>query len=118
MQGIIRLATTSLLTFLLTFFALGLVSQTATAGIVGTDTIVAEQNAHVERAKIASLLDREDVRERLVSYGVSPEDAQERVASMRDEEVLELAENIEALPAGGSRLLIIVLLVVIIALLL
>lgn len=116
MRETIRVIRNLALAFLFTFIPLGLMSQAAVAGIVGTDTVMAE-DVSAERERIAGLLEREDVRDRLIAYGVSPEEARERVAGMRDEEVMELAERIDALPAGGSRLLIVLLLVIVIILL-
>lgn len=117
MHGVLRITGVGLLSFLLSCMTLGLFTTTASAGIVGTETVLADQYAEAERTRIATLLERDDVRERLVSHGISPEQARERVAGMSDTEVLELAANLDALPAGGSRLLIAILLVIVIILL-
>jgi len=50
---------------------------------------------------------RDDVREALVALGVSPEAAQERIATLTDEELLALEQQIDTLPAGGSLLAVI-----------
>lgn len=97
------------------FLVMGLALQTAAAGIVGTQTILSE-HADTERSDILSLLDRNDVRDKLVEYGVSPQEAAERVASLTDSETLELAQNIDSLPAGGGAvtlLLVVILLLLI-----
>jgi hypothetical protein len=69
----------------------------AYAGIVGTDTVV----AGVERERLATILDRAAVRERLQALGVDAAQAKDRVAALSDEEAAQLAAQIDALPAGG-----------------
>jgi hypothetical protein len=69
------------------------------AGMVGTDAVVSSTSA--ERARIATFLDREDVRAQLQAQGVSPDDVKARVAVLTDEEAAQLAGRIDSLPAGG-----------------
>ncbi|QKT04606.1 PA2779 family protein [Ectothiorhodospiraceae bacterium 2226] len=98
------------------FLLTGLASQTAMAGIVGTDTVLSDQAAAGERARLEALLDREEVQEKLVEYGVAPAEAAERVAALTDEEVLEIAQNIDELPAGGSVTLLLLVIILILLL--
>jgi hypothetical protein len=70
----------------------------AHAGMLGTDAVVAS----AERERIAAFLARDDVREQLQAQGVSPKQAQARVAALTDEEARELAGQVDNLPAGGS----------------
>ncbi len=77
-------------------------NQAAMAGIVTTGTIVDAQQTQHERAKLRSLLAREDVRHQLESYGVNPQQALARVDSMTDREVHTLAGKIGNAPAGGD----------------
>lgn len=72
----------------------------ALAGIVGTDTVV----AGAERGRLASLLERSDVRARLESLGVDATDAKARVAALSDAEAAQLAAQMDELPAGGDLL--------------
>lgn len=101
---------------ILAFLAVGFMAQTATAGVVGTDTVLAEQTG-MERAAISGFLDREDVQQRLVDYGVSPEEAQQRIASLTQEEMMELGERIDSLPAGASGAVVLLLVLIIVILL-
>lgn len=93
-------------------------TQAAMAAMVSTETVVTEQALSVDRDQLVAALEREDVRAQLQEYGVSPEEAAKRVASLTDEEVRDLAQNIDTLPAGGSGTVTILLLVIIIILLL
>jgi hypothetical protein len=70
----------------------------AHAGMLGTDAVVAS----AERERIAAFLARDDVREQLQAQGVSPKQAQARVAALTDEEARQLAGQVDSLPAGGS----------------
>jgi hypothetical protein len=55
-----------------------------------------------DRAQIFSVLEREEVRTQLQAQGVDPAQVKARVAAMSDEEVAQLAGQIESLPAGGD----------------
>ena len=58
-----------------------------------------------ERARIQGFLAREDVVKELVRLGVSPADAQSRVAALTDAEIARIDQHIEQLPAGGNSLI-------------
>jgi hypothetical protein len=68
--------------------------------------------------KIQAVLESKDIQQRLVDYGLTPEEAMAKVEAMSDEQVHQFAGNIESLQAGGDALgfvaglLIIALLVV------
>lgn len=55
-----------------------------------------------ERSQVLSILDRQEVRAGLEARGVSPADVKARVAAMSDDEVAQLAGQLESLPAGGD----------------
>ena len=70
----------------------------AHAGIVSTDAAFAS----AERGRIASMLERADVRAQLEAYGVRAADVKARVAALTDEEAARLAGKLDSLPAGGD----------------
>src|SRR2546430_9330972 len=70
----------------------------AQAGIVSTDAALAS----AERGRIASMLERADVRAQLEAYGVRAADVKARVAALTDEEAAQLAGRLDSLPAGGD----------------
>jgi hypothetical protein len=72
--------------------------------------------ANAERSRVLNVLDREDVRAQLQGHGVSPADVKARVAAMTDDEVAQLAGQIDSLPAGGADVLGVILVVFIILL--
>jgi len=74
----------------------------AQAKMVGTDTMIAEQQALDQQAQVADFMAREDVKQIMTQYGVDPVEAQQRVDSLSDEELAEIASSIDQLPAGGG----------------
>jgi hypothetical protein len=71
------------------------------AAIVATD----EARAGIQRDRVASVLERSEVRARMQALGVDPDMARTRVAALSDDEVASLADQIDQLPAGGSDVL-------------
>ena len=82
--------------------------QGAQATMIGTDQVVAA-SAQVApgsaQARLAQLLQRDDVVAALRERGVSPEQARERVAALSDAEAAQLAQVIDTAPAGAADLL-------------
>jgi len=74
--------------------------STAQADILTTEEIYAQHALDEQRGKIRNLLARDEVRERLVDMGVSQADVDSRIDSMTDQEVRQLAEGIDSMPAG------------------
>ena len=80
----------------------------AQAKMVGTDVVIAGQQAADQRALVADFMAREDVKQIMTQYGVDPVEAQLRVDSLSNEELANLANSIDQLPAGGSAVGVIV----------
>ena len=76
--------------------------QFATAGMIGTEQVVTASSAQADRALVTSFLNRGDVAQQLQSLGLSSKAAQDRVASLTDQEVQQLAGKIQSLPAGAD----------------
>lgn len=88
--------------------------QIATAGIIGTDQVVAS-TSQLDRTTVLNFLSRSDVANKLQSLGIDPSTANDRVAAMSDQEVQSLAGRINSMPAGGTSTGAAVLLIIIIA---
>ena len=80
----------------------------AQAKMVGTDAMIAEQQALDQQAQVADFMAREDVMQIMTQYGVDPVEAQQRVDSLSGEELAEIASSIDQLPAGGGGIGVIV----------
>ena len=88
--------------------------QIATAGMIGTDQVVAS-SPQADRTTVLNFLNRSDVAGQLQTLGIDPSTANQRVAAMNDQEVQSLAGQISAMPAGGTSTGAAVLLIIIIA---
>ncbi len=74
----------------------------AQAGMISTQAIVDRQLADEQRARLHALLERDDVRDRLIGWGVDPQQAQQRVDSLSPAELNELAARMDEMPAGAG----------------
>jgi cobalamin biosynthesis Mg chelatase CobN len=79
---------------------LALSFQTANAGLISADR--ATSPAAGDRAMVMSLFDRAETTAQLQAQGIDPQAARERVAAMSDQEVQQLAQDIQTAPAGAT----------------
>lgn len=90
--------------------AVTLVSGTcsqAYAGVITTQqALSAEARASTEQ-QVRTTLARDDVRQAMQRYGVDPADADARIASLSDAELLQLQGQVDRMPAGGGVLAVI-----------
>ncbi|WP_447957776.1 PA2779 family protein [Vreelandella sp. EE7] len=77
-------------------------SNSASTGMVSTQSMLASDQAGSDRQRINDLLARADVQQALVGQGVDPSDVQARVAALSDSEAQQMAERLDELPAGAS----------------
>ncbi len=77
---------------------------TAQAAIIGNAEHFAQQHRGEQLAQIDAVLASEVVQQQLVAMGVSHADAMERIGALSNAELQQLAQNLDALPAGGSAL--------------
>ena len=82
-----------------------IIPQPAVAAMIGTQTLAEEAELQDARARVATFLQRDDVRAQLVRLGVSPEAAEQRVEALSESEVRRLAAHMEEMPAGGIDIL-------------
>ncbi|MDX1443910.1 MAG: PA2779 family protein [Gammaproteobacteria bacterium] len=92
---------------------------TADAGVVTTGEYLDASEVAEARADIQANLDREEVRDRLLEMGVEPEALEARVAALSDEEVMQMAAEMDEMPAGANMsqttlILLIILIVILI----
>lgn len=80
----------------------------AEAALVSSEQLATQQTVANERARLRDLVSRDEVQNELKAYGISAEEAQARVASLTDEEVMQVAGRLDQLPAGQSALGVIV----------
>lgn len=85
----------------------------AQAAMVGTAQVLAAEQGRLDRDKLVSMLEREDLQRQLAVMGVDVQNARDRVASLTDAEVAQLNQRIDELPAGGDVLGVILLIFII-----
>jgi hypothetical protein len=99
------IALTMTLVLLLTSLPLDI----AQATLITTDQVIGDRaidnqvigdGAQHERGKVDAFLQRQDVRDQMIAFGVDPEEAEARVASLSDREIRQVAGQIDRLPAG------------------
>ena len=79
------------------------------AAMIGTDTLLQQEQSAFDREQLVQMLDRGDVQQQMVALGVDVDDAKMRVAQMTDSEVQQLNARLGELPAGGDALGVVVL---------
>ncbi len=94
--------TRAVATLLVTALFVCSTAQRTVAAMIATEQVVAATDGDTARARVATFLDREDVREVLERYDVDSAEAKARAAALTDAEVTDLAARLDAMPAGGS----------------
>jgi hypothetical protein len=69
---------------------------------VTTEQVVEQRTVASDRERLAAFLLRDDVRQQMEALGVDRQEAIERLASLSDQEVQQIAGRIDDLPAGQS----------------
>lgn len=72
------------------------------AGMIGTETISNNQLVESNKQLIQTALLRDDVKQALLAHGIDPQHAQQRIDQLTDEEILQLANQFDQLPAASG----------------
>ena len=84
-------------------------SSTAMAGVVGTDDVLTEQRAQVDRQALMSMLERDDVKQTLNSMGVDKAEVEARVQSLTPSELADFNDQLAQAEIGEGVVGVIVL---------
>lgn len=79
----------------------------AYGGVISTQQYLTAVDREATRARIDAVLAREEVRSQLENYGVDPAATDARIAALTDQELEQLATDLENMPAGGSVLAVV-----------
>lgn len=85
----------------------------AVAGAYSSDQVIANQQFHYNKQQVLSFVSDAAVQNKLIELGVSPTDAQQRIANMTQEELNALNSQLNEMPAGGIVGTIVTVLVVV-----
>lgn len=80
----------------------GLQSTWVQAAMVTTDQAVAMAQSEYDQQQLLDALEQEQIQNKLVQMGVDPDQVKQRVASLTDQEIQQLNQQIEQLPAGSD----------------
>jgi hypothetical protein len=79
----------------------GLAAQVS-AAMIETGDVLSIDARQDRITTVQAQLARDDVQRAMMELGVDPQEARHRVASLSDQELLLLEEELESLPAGGD----------------
>lgn len=82
--------------------------------MISTTEVLQSFDRKQTQEKIASYLSQKDIEQKLVAQGVSVSEAQARVASLSDQELQNLSQQIDKAQYGGDILVTVLLIVLII----
>lgn len=83
------------------------------AAMIETEAIMDSVRGRGSREYLHQMLARKDVQDALIAQGIDPNEARARIDSLSDDEVINIADKIDQLPAGSGA--VEVLLVIILA---
>lgn len=72
----------------------------AQAAMIGTSMELGQAERSAKEEQVMAVLEREQARATLEKYGVSPADIEERLDRLSDQQLTQLADKAEELPAG------------------
>ncbi|MCW3148787.1 PA2779 family protein [Stutzerimonas stutzeri] len=85
----------------------------AQAAMIGTPEVIAEQQQQVDRQQLLTMLDDEEVQNKLESMGVERAQVEKRINSLTPSELAQFNQQLDQAPAGAGVVGIIVLFLVI-----
>ena len=86
----------------------------AQAAMISNDQVINHLQHNSARTELLQTINRADVKEQLLNMGVKAADIESRIKLMTHEEIAQLNQQINELPAGGSSLLGVLLIVFIV----
>ena len=82
-------------------------SQSVWAAMIRTESIMHVGRGQSPRDESNNLLARAEIQALLISHGIDPQEAQDRIDHLTDDEINTFVHKIDQLPAGGSHLSVI-----------
>ncbi len=103
-----------ILTLALSFLLICAPISQAQAAIIANAQIIDQVQQVNDKAALLQTINRVDVQEQLLTMGVDTAELESRVSQMTQQEIAQLNQQINDLPAGGSSILGIIVLIFII----
>jgi outer membrane protein OmpA-like peptidoglycan-associated protein len=76
--------------------------QSVSAAMIGTESIINVDRGQNPRDYLNNLLAREEIQAALISQGLDPQEAQDRIDNLSDDEIGKFVHEMDQLPAGGG----------------
>lgn len=74
----------------------------AQASMIGTQEVINQQQANVDREALQNMLSDEAVQEKIISMGVSPDQVEQRINSLTADELAYFNTQLDEAPAGAA----------------
>ena len=84
-------------------------SSAATADVIGTGELLTEQRADIDRESLLSMLEQQEVKDKLADMGVSQDVVEERIQNLTPAELAEFEQQLAQAEVGEGVVGIIVL---------
>ncbi|MBD3634964.1 MAG: PA2779 family protein [Methylophaga sp.] len=72
------------------------------AAMVDNDRLISQSQMQMSKQEILTQLDRQHVQDKLLAMGVNIDDAKQRIDQMTQQELAQVAQDIENMPAGSG----------------
>ena len=106
-------STRKYLSVVLSIALMGMSFNTVQAAIVGNELVINQAQHHAETIQLLQTINRSDVKAQLLSMGVTAKDIESRINLMTHEEIAQLNQHMDELPAGGDLLGIILIIFIV-----
>lgn len=108
---------TGILSAALLLFMQVLIVPATQAAMIGNDTVIQQQDRAATKAQVMELMDHKVAAAALSDYGVSKDQVSQRLDRLTDQELQQLAQQAEELPAGQGVLGVILAIILILLIL-
>ena len=83
----------------------GQMATMAQAEMVSTGSVISKYAGLADRDVLLSELKKDEIRNEIIRLGVDPEEAEERLKALSNEEIASILSQVDAEQAGGSSLI-------------
>ncbi|MDX1588370.1 MAG: PA2779 family protein [Oleiphilaceae bacterium] len=73
---------------------------TASAAMVGTEEMITQQQADLDRESLRAMLDNSEAKQALQSMGVTPQEVEQRINSLTPQELAQFEQQLAEGPVG------------------
>jgi hypothetical protein len=74
------------------------------AAMIETGDVMQQEVRELDKERLLSMLERTEVQQKLESWGVDPDTARARINALTEQELADISDRMEGLPAGGDAL--------------